>query len=610
MGRSSGVRSSAVRSSSATRTTDFPSTSQFGLRRYGSESFLATPLGRPTGSLVTPRTYPSIAFLQRFNFSQRLFVTIFVSYFIILVTRNSVIPDSTRKTKAQNAQRLLEILQQDSAFFATLGLQNGMKSMTSKQFIGIIDYMFKSITGKDLQALVGKDDQFDCIIRILKRLNYPLKINKSMLKTPNTPHSIDQIFELLLWLSDYTLNFNEAEHSATTQDDNFPSHAFTAIFSKTVMDGFHLWSKESEEFVDLQGQMVDKYTSATVNNKVENAQQLITMTEHLKSDSAELRALSTTIPDQQYVEELESRFLSFEQQHQEATIEREEYKKSLKAIHEQCSEAERRFYAIEKELHTRRELIRKQKYSRDMYNALAQEIDLLKVTVDIANTEIKDFKEVESSHAINRARVLNQLKIAVPAMAKHLNKVVSFIETSRMDIDANTLHSLSIDVSVSAIQIQHVHKINGILRQITAFAQSYLNEITLQNEHVNVKASSLRTEQSLVMQQLNELREKHKKLLMDIELRDGVSKMNNQKFENVKNRMKEIETEYNIQYHGKQQAIARSREKIMLLEASNNKLIDDGEQQVHAKIQQRNEQMAQMQTVEDEVDAFLTDLGL
>lgn len=480
--------------------------------------------------------------------------------------------------------------------------------MTSKQFIGIVDYMFKSFTGKDLQSLAGKDDQFDCIMRILKRLNCPFKINKSMLKTPNTPHTIDQVIELLLWLSDYTSAFHEDEHSAyIAHDDTLPSQPFTAMFSKTVMDGFHLWNKESDEFLKLQDQMVDNYISDTVNNRAETAQQLFTMTDQLRANSADLRALSTTIPDQLYVEELESQFLSYEQQHQEAIFECAAHRKSLKDIHEQFGEAERRFTEKKRDLLVRREHAKQQKYSRDMCNALAKEVELLKTTVDIASIEIKDLKEVESTHAINRARILNQLKIAVPAVAKHLDTVVAFVKASHMNIDANTLNSLTIDVSVSTLKIEHIQKVNCILGKIGVVAQSYLKDITMQKEHISVKANSLRTEQSLLLHQLNELREKHKKLLSDLEVRDGIAKMNKNKLENLETHMKEVETEYSIQCNGKRQAIARSKAKIKNLEAGRKQCMAHGEQIVLARIQQRREQVAQMQALEDEIDAMLKD---
>lgn len=162
--------SSATRSSSGTRQSrDMIGRSSVGLRRYGSDNYLNTPNRFSTMSTPLHGRSPAV--------------------------RHSVMPpDSSRKSKHENILKLQEILQRDEAFYADLNLKNGcLKSMTVNQFYMIMRRFVRLICGKDLETFMTGGDPINGILNFMVQVEYPFAVNKSMLKTPNAPHTFDQI---------------------------------------------------------------------------------------------------------------------------------------------------------------------------------------------------------------------------------------------------------------------------------------------------------------------------------------------------------------------------------------------------------------------------------
>lgn len=511
-------------------------------------------------------------------------------------------PDSSRKAKLENSQRLLEVLQQTGDFYTHLGLQNGIKSITSRQFMQVLEYFIKEIGGKDLQAIAGKGDVHDAIIQFLKTMKCPLMINKSMLKTPNTPHTIDLMVMLLLWLSAYlpeSIDSNAQEHFMLPNEE---------MFSLAAMKGFELWNKESDEFMVLQDQLVDNYISDATHNNVDSAEQLIEMTKTLRVNSAELRQTSTAIPNEQYVDDLESQFLSIEQQQVEMVNLREEKRSLMAEALREWDEKNKKLVEKQRNVNNLRETVHQQNHSRSELEELAKELALCNTSLAILNAEIIDVKAVESSQLINRARSLNEFTKMIPQLNKLLDQLIKSIKRTNMRIDDEVLNGLWIDSSISAMTVEHIAKIDSILDKIDTRINTNFSSLQIRKDLTTVEIASLKNEKSMAVKQLQDLREKHRRYLSEIEMLNGVFKMNEKKLENVIARLSESNTAYEVEINGKKDEITNTKAKIVEAEEKIRQSMEEGERDARARIAVVNEASAQIDELDAELDEMFGDL--
>lgn len=132
-------------------------------------------------------------------------------------------------------------------------VQKGLKSMTHKQFIGILQHFLKPIVGKtpnDFSATYA-----DCVHQWLIQLEYPYSIAKSSLKTPNALHCINSIIVLLSWLQDFS-DLDQEPLQYVPSEEN-PSDEMATDIMKRIGNMFVAWNNNQIE-VD---QAVDDITA-------------------------------------------------------------------------------------------------------------------------------------------------------------------------------------------------------------------------------------------------------------------------------------------------------------------------------------------------------------
>lgn len=484
--------------------------------------------------------------------------------------------------------------------------------MTSKQFMQILEYFFKGITGRDMQALVGKGDLYDGIIRVLKSLDCPFMINKSMLRTPNTPHTFDQMIVLLLWLGDFIcLNIGTDATNAPSEykkDAELPSLAYTEAFSKAAMDGFQLWNKESDEFLVLQDHLVDSYISETFGGGIETAKQVVEMSDRLKANSIELRAIPTVIPGQQAVEELESKFLATDEKLHSMTTKRDEMTHQLEGTKKQWEMAQQKLNAKQMECRALKESIKRQAHSVVEYNQLGQAIAVEAASVNVAKKVLEDMKATESMNAINRARLLHQLTAVLPEVTKKLDYIITCIKSSQLRIDTNALNRLSIEPQIATLKLSQLERINGMLKHIDNDVHSYLDELRLNDERATVKMSTMRKEKQFLAEQIEAAEKKQRKCVSDIEIIDGVLKMNETKLANFIEQLKVAEKTYQFECDQKEEDITTSCREIIRMEGVVREAMADGERQVMARVQERRERIAKIARMNDFLDGAIDDI--
>lgn len=170
--------------------------------------------------------------------------------------------------------------------------KGGLKSMSSKDFVVIINHIGKQINPK----ANFNSNYSDELHKFLMQIEYPYSVNKSWFKTPNAPHSFNHIVIMLDYLLDY-LPWDENDGfvhdydtvERTIKGSNFPSIEFTHHFRQKVMEGYQLWNNEKNvEFGKLQQELKDDLTKATTNGEFKNQHELERDIERLEMEIAEI----------------------------------------------------------------------------------------------------------------------------------------------------------------------------------------------------------------------------------------------------------------------------------------------------------------------------------
>jgi hypothetical protein len=111
--------------------------------------------------------------------------------------------------------------------------------MSTKQFVVVIIHFIKLIAGN--RCHIAAENYVDSVSAALADLEYPYTVNKSWLKTPNAPHSYNQLVVLFSWLLGFVQeeNFIEEFESANNMvvGDSFPDIESLKSFMTSTKEG-------------------------------------------------------------------------------------------------------------------------------------------------------------------------------------------------------------------------------------------------------------------------------------------------------------------------------------------------------------------------------------
>lgn len=420
--------------------------------------------------------------------------------------RHSVVPESSRRAKHENSLKVQEILRWDERFYTELNLQSGLKSMTSKQFLLIISYFVKSITGKDMAALFPKIDPLDGIIKLLRDLGCPYIINKSMLRTPNAPHTFDQIVVLMLWLSEYIIiprKVSDVGHMSTeefTCDEQLPNNEYTARFSQAMQKGFQLWNGESDEFAALQDQLVDDFIAAKLGDKVRSASELNDMTDKLKSKTRQLECYQIAMPDEQHFARVRNEFESLDQMKKNLWQELDENRQTLDAIGMVWKTKEADLKQKQEKLKSIKHQIATQCVTVDEFKELGHKITVAKNAVSAVEQEVQLLRDEEVAASTLHARLLKKVSDAIPKLNQHSKQIIEMVEQSQLPIGDRTLmFGLFLKPNPTMEQIEEINKkLSSILTLVNIHKYSIQSNIKKANDQLELlrfKENAMQKEQ-------------------------------------------------------------------------------------------------------------------
>lgn len=585
--------SSAVRSSSATRASTtkrstqesrytFGRPSAGGLRRYGSDSYLNTP---SRFTLSTPKgRSPGIR-------------------------QSNIPPDSSRKAKHGNVLKLQEILQRNAEFYANLNLKNNcLKSMTTNQFYMIINYFARLICGKDLDTFIQNGDPLLAILNFMNQLEYPYTINKSMLKTPNAPHTFDQIVMMLLWLGEATNVSHYASDDAFidkflhNQDECLPNEEFTAMFSKAAQEGYLLWNNESDEHANFIDRLTDNLVGAKLNHKVQSVDELNALTDRLKAKSKELVDHPVQLDNLHQFEQLESKYVEYETKEHDLMTQLKQKRDRLAAVKVNWSDKRSK---VERSLVQMNELadhIRNQRYNLDQYKKLSDDMSSLNAAANTIRAELKLIRDEESNQQIIRARLLKKVSEAIAAINERAIQIVKIINNARLKVGDQDLGKLHLSANPT---IQQVQALDQILSHILSAVRIQKHKVQIELDQANGKLKVLKAESDTLANDFKSAEKAYKGVIFDQGLQEKKSMMTKKKHDNCSRRLaKDVEgsatelSNLNADIHA-------AKQKVKQMELENVQLLNDGEAQAMKIIAEKEKLMKEMDEFERQLDQQL-----
>lgn len=155
--------------------------------------------------------------------------------------------------------------------------KGGLKSMTVREFIVIINYIVKQINPKANFTTNYSDE----LHKFLMQMDYPYSVNKSWFKTPNAPHSFNHIVVMLDFLLDYMPWDEDSQFahdydsmSRTAKGDDFPSSDYAHHFRKQLREMYHLWNNANESEAKMKQGLKDDLIKAKTNGEFKGQSEL------------------------------------------------------------------------------------------------------------------------------------------------------------------------------------------------------------------------------------------------------------------------------------------------------------------------------------------------
>lgn len=578
--------SSATRSSSVTRASvrDTFGRSSSGLRRYGSDNYLNNTPNRFSQLTHTPLgRSPAV--------------------------RHSVMPpDSTRKSKHENVVKVQEILQRDEGFYAELNLKNGLKSMTINQFYMIMKRFVRLASGKELDAFMNGGDPINGILNFMTQAEYPFTINKSMLKTPNAPHTFDQVVLMLLWLGNISgVSAAAADDELMDKylyrkDEHFPNEEFTATFSKAAQEGYILWNNESDEHTKFVDELVDRLIAEKLNHKVSSAAELKALTNKLEIKSKELMDNPVPLNNVHQFEELESKYIEYETKEHDLMNQIKEKRDRLAAVCVNWNDKRTKVQHSQTKVNDLAIQIKNQKYSLAEYKKLGEHVSAMKSAVATIRDEIKSIRDEESNQKITQARLLKKVSEAITKFNDRGIKIIKILSDSGLTMDKRDLNRLHLPPNPS---IQHVQEVEEMLAQVFSAVKLQLK---MDLDQANCKLNILKAESESLAKDFEDAKKKYDKIVFENEVLEKMSAMKNKKSKNCTHKLTQQAEDSKVKLQALKAEIAKAHEKKNKLEAEVARLLNDGEAEAMRIIGDKQKLINQMGEIDKMLDMSLEGL--
>lgn len=360
--------------------------------------------------------------------------------------RQSTTNDLNRKTCADNVQKIIAVLQCDEEFYNRLNLNNGLKSMSAKQFLDIIVHFIGIISGKVINIHRSNECETE-ILKFIKSLNYPSPVNKSWLKTPTAPHAYHECVALLAWMSDligeHYIDANINAFYSNECDADFPNVEYTKLFSKEIQNGFQLWNRQHDEgYKKWKEDLVEEHLIARMKNRIRNIDELYDLTKNMRIDIDKLKQNDYTIHNEQYAEDVVERMHCNAARKKSLEQNIDEKTKKFAALELTYRDLQNTIDAHHQRIEKKQEIISKQRWNIDEFQLAKAKLLMLEQNIKYLRLEIETIKHDSESHQLHIARLTQQKNVAIATINSIGFKMtrISLMLKPSIEFDANAIH--------------------------------------------------------------------------------------------------------------------------------------------------------------------------
>lgn len=309
-------------------------------------------------------------------------------------------------------------------------VQKGIKSMTHKQFISILQHFFKPIVGS---ASIDTTNYVEYVYNFVQNMEYPYTINKSSLKTPSAPHCQNSIIILLAWLSEFTLKDTEQEPLIDYSTDDFESPEISESFMNRVAIGFDLWNNQQEAesegvMADIQEMYVQK-TTGNCGDLEADIKRLQGEVEQLRKDFKPLNPGNDPHYEKRdHLKQLNERIDELTKSTEELSNKISYMKDNMELKRADCAKAERELDALKRKLAA-------QKMSLDDRSKILIEISQARSICDANKRKAMELSETNSDHEIKLSILIQKKFELIGSLNNSLYIISSELEIAKVQID-------------------------------------------------------------------------------------------------------------------------------------------------------------------------------
>lgn len=343
----------------------------------------------------------------------------------------------------------------------------GLKSMTHKQFIMLLQHFIKPIVGN---VQLDGTNYLEYIYNLLSTIEYPYTINKGSLKTPSAPHCQNGIIILLAWLSEFSGGEAKAKVAYIATEDFTTSDTTNAYMAK-VAESFKLWNNQQEaESEELQEEIRQMY----IEQKIGSGGNIHHELNRLRSSIEQLQKEVKPVSRKDDFNKLREESNRLKVQQQELLKSNQKLSGKIEMLNVELESKQAAEHVVAQELGALRKTLSNQKMTLDGKNEILKEISqlgtLLAQTKEATMklTEDGTRNEVELSNLILRKfslidRLNNSIyklssEMEIAGMREEFNPAAYVIKTKKVgdskDFDAE-LEQMSRGLSTLAQKYQN-----------------------------------------------------------------------------------------------------------------------------------------------------------
>ncbi|XP_053688067.1 kinetochore protein NDC80 homolog [Sabethes cyaneus] len=503
-----------------------------------------------------------------------------------------------RDYMAAQSERICDYLETISDLPQDFVERRNLKAMSTKQFLVIMAHLFRQIGGSRYKL---GTNFLDDIMKTMSELEYPFTINKSMLKTPNVPHSISHIIIMIGWLVQLVPKTNQSLEPLkqdVTLSEEFPSPNYQALFYKRAEEGFSLWNLKKEvEFEAIVENLTDELVMARTNGL--NQQQVSVKVLQLEKELQDINNRSIQQGRDQSMDGLAEAIQQQQQLKKKLSTELKSLQKEASKTEEKFYQDQEDFYDLMKKMDQLKLDIKSQQLSAEERDELIASIAANKSLLNAKRLAVTTLEHTYFEHQIVVSRLIKQKFTLISNLNTRLHQ---FADSSKSMIDF-TPPTLDIKTENYVELLQDLQSIKSQIESVLKQQSVIYGQLNEQRMRLEQHLSDQQIQYNAVEKSLEEINARYEQLQQ--QRNDIVGQLSSTSAENCQTaHRKEAErAEMDKRIAELQQQCEQNRRAIEKLNHDKQKLMVEKQEQCHEILAEKKRLQQEMTELVEKMEA-------